>query len=442
MVRHQLPLHRPRARARDELLAVVHEALRRALRGDGGAGDRHDAGDRRAGLLPAARQVRRRGVRGLRPPGPARAAARGLRRGDRAPGRAGRDLGAARRALLRRGPLRARARRAAAGLRGAGQGPRAHPDLRQDLLRPRWRRLRRAARSPDRGRRARLPSRRRRRRPGHGARGPQERRADRRRGRPRGQVAVCRDRRRPQRVDQRARTQPRSARRAARPLRRAGRLLLVLAPAHATRPRRRAALRRARLRAALVDGLRQAEGGRGCDDRSWARPGTRGNRRRARCERPGVGGQAQLPSHSQPRRARPGRGAHRQGRHATEPVRGAPGGSGGPPWPAAVPDHDDRVLPADGRDPPGACPASPGRDRRRGVSAPDPLRSRARDPLPGGCGPGRSRPRRARAQRHGPVLRRADGGLRLHPERLGAVLRLALCSPADHLRRRQSARTR
>ena len=33
----------------------------------------------------------RRGARGLRPPGPARAAARGLRRGDRAPRRAGRD---------------------------------------------------------------------------------------------------------------------------------------------------------------------------------------------------------------------------------------------------------------------------------------------------------------------------------------------------------------
>ena len=78
-----------------------------------------------------------------------------------------------------------------------------------------------------------------------------------------------------------------------------------------------------------------------------------------------------------------------------------------------------------------------GQDRRGRVRAPHALRGRARDPLPGGGRPRRARPRRARAQRHGPVLRRADGGLRLHPERLGAVLRLALRAPADPLRRRQ-----
>ena len=59
--------------------------------------------------------------------------------------------------------------------------------------------------------------------------------------------------------------------------------------------------------------------------------------------------------------------------------------------------------------------------------------------LPGGDRPRRAGPRRARAQRHGPVLRRADGRLRLHPERLGPVLRLALRPPADHLRRRLPA---
>ena len=116
VVRHQLPLHRAGARPRHELLAVVHEALRRARRGDGGAGNRHRARDRRTGVVPVARQVRRRGVRGLRPAQPARAPARGLRRGDRAPRGAGRDLGAARRAVLRRGPLRARARCSAARL--------------------------------------------------------------------------------------------------------------------------------------------------------------------------------------------------------------------------------------------------------------------------------------------------------------------------------------
>lgn len=46
------------------------------------------------------------------------------------------------------------------------------------------------------------------------------------------------------------------------------------------------------------------------------------------------------------------------------------------------------------------------------------------------------RPRRARAQRHGPVLWRAAQGLRLHRERLGPVVRLALRPSADHRVRR------
>ena len=64
-----------------------------------------------------------------------------------------------------------------------------------------------------------------------------------------------------------------------------------------------------------------------------------------------------------------------KGRHATEPVRGAPRGSGRPPRPAAVPDHDDRVLPADDRDPPGACPASQGEIDDAEYLRRDPLRS-------------------------------------------------------------------
>ena len=63
-------------------------------------------------------------------------------------------------------------------------------------------------------------------------------------------------------------------------------------------------------------------------------------------------------------------------------------------------------------------------------------RGRARDPPPGGHRAGRARARRARAQRHGPVLRGADGRLRVHRQRVGAELRLALRAPADHLRRR------
>ena len=108
---------------------------------------------------------------------------------------------------------------------------------------------------------------------------------------------------------------------------------------------------------------------------------------------------------------------------------------------ADVPDDDDRLVSADRRDPP-ARARSCGRARstRPHLRGADARRDRAGDRLPGGDRPRRAGARRARAQRHGPVLRRADARLRLHPERLGAVLRLALRAPADHLRRRQPAR--
>ena len=79
--------------------------------------------------LPAARQVRRRRRRGLRPP---RACSRPLLEvyGEVLERLA--EQGATwvqlDEPVLRRGPLRARARRAPARLRGAGEGPRAHPD--------------------------------------------------------------------------------------------------------------------------------------------------------------------------------------------------------------------------------------------------------------------------------------------------------------------------
>ena len=60
--------------------------------------------------------------------------------------------------------------------------------------------------------------------------------------------------------------------------------------------------------------------------------------------------------------------------------------------------------------------------------------------LAGGARSRRARARRVRAQRHGRVLRRAARRLRLHRQRLGAELRLALRQAADHLRRRVAAR--
>ena len=229
------------------------QAVRRARRGHGGARRRHRARDLSGRSRSCCLAKPADGVPGrLRPARPDRAAPRRLRRDPRAPRRAGRQLGAARRAVLRRGPRRARARRAATRVRGAGEGPRAHADLRQDLLRPRRRRLRRAPRPARRGHRARPPSR------------PPERRADRQRTAGlEDQCAVRRDRRRAQRVDQRARAQPRPARRAPRPLR----------ASSSSRPRARCCTRRStsmpsrpptpRRRAALLDGVREAEGRRG-----------------------------------------------------------------------------------------------------------------------------------------------------------------------------------
>ena len=280
-------------------------------------------------------------------------------------GRAGRDLGPARRALLRRGPLRARARRAAARLRGAGQGPRAHPD-------------------------------------------PASRPTSTTSATPTACCATCPiegiglDFHRGGRLDRAW-----SAR--------AKNVELIADEG---------GLEDKWLFAGIVDGrnvwINELEhsldllGGlrdrcaelvvsTSCsllhtpvdldaeppsdvlDDelRSWMafakqkvgevatlargpRRGPRGDRRRARRQRPGARGPAQLPPHPQPGGAR--RGSRRstdEDARAPEPVRGAPRGPARPPRPAALPDHDDRLLPADGRDPPGARRASRGQDRPR-----------------------------------------------------------------------------
>ena len=133
-------------------------------------------------------------------------------------------------------------------------------------------------------------------------------------------------------------------------------------------------------------------------------------------------------------------GTRRGARSAHQPVRGAQAGAAGPHrHPRALPRDDDRLLPPDRRDPADPREGEARRDRLADLQGGHAERDREGDPLPGGRGPRRARARRAGAQRHGPVLRRADGGLRLHRERLGAVLRLALRAAADHLRRRAAA---
>ena len=64
-------------------------------------------------------------------------------------------------------------------------------------------------------------------------------------------------------------------------------------------------------------------------------------------------------------------------------------------------------------------------------------RNRAQRARAGSAGAGRARARRSRAQRHGRILRRAARRLRIQPVRLGAVLRLALREAADPVRRHQ-----
>ena len=128
------------------------QAVRR-VRGGEGARHRHQAGAGRAALVPAAGQVRRRRARGLRPPRACSSrCSRSTARCSSASRRRAR-LGAARRARAASRTASERELEALeARLRGAGRGRRAHPDLRQDLLRPRRRGLPRAARPA--GRRA------------------------------------------------------------------------------------------------------------------------------------------------------------------------------------------------------------------------------------------------------------------------------------------------
>ena len=115
---------------------------------------------------------------------------------------------------------------------------------------------------------------------------------------------------------------------------------------------------------------------------------------------------------------------------AARAATGAPGGAGGP-RPAALPDHDHRLAAADRRGPAPARAAGQGRDRRGRLRAGHRTAHHRRHRLAGADGPGRAGPRRVRANRHGRVLRRADGRLPDHGQRLGALLRKPMHAAAD-----------
>ena len=93
------------------------------------------------------------------------------------------------------------------------------------------------------------------------------------------------------------------------------------------------------------------------------------------------------------------------------------------PQPAAVPDDDHRLAAADDRGASAARAARQGRARTGGLRRRDRAPHHRLGRLAGADGPRRARPRRVRAHRHGRVLRRADGRLPHHAQRLGPLLR-------------------
>src|SRR5204862_113104 len=135
----------------------------------------------------------------------------------------------------------------------------------------------------------------------------------------------------------------------------------------------------------------------------------------------------------------PGLGAHKRSRgprarrsarsgplRPRRPGVRAPGGPARARRTARAAHDDDRLLPADGRDPGCATRPARGADRRGRLRAVPRGPDRPRDRGPGEPRPRRARPRRAGAQRHGRVLRPAAGRVRLLGERVGAGLRQPL----------------
>ena len=120
-------------------------------------------------------------------------------------------------------------------------------------------------------------------------------------------------------------------------------------------------------------------------------------------------------------------------------VRGARRRSARALQPACLPDHDDRLISANRRSPQSARRARQGRPDRRRLQIVPAGPDGAHGALAGRDRPRRARAWRVRTQRHGPVFRRTARGLRLHRQRLGAILRLALRQPADPVRRRLPA---
>ena len=386
----------------------------------------HAAGAARAGHLPAAGQARRRGADGFDRSSLLDALLRVYAEVIERARRARRRLGAARRALPRRGPHRAGARRAA----GTPTRRSGEADERPALLRRRPTSTTSATRSAGAARAAG-----RRRSASTSCAGREQRRRSPAMAGARRQDAGRRRRRRPQRLAQRPRRRLDQLRAVLGLAGRAGRRR---PPARCCtcrydldaepRPRRRAALagwrspsrrstRSSRSAAALA--------------RRRATPIAAGSRTPpALADRPHAStrsdaGCALALSPADARRAE------------RAPSRAAPRSAQRSACRCCRPPRSARSR----RPPRSAGPArSSARARSTRPSTSGRMRAEidARDRAPGGARPRRAGARRARAQRHGAVLRRAARRLRRHRERLGAVLRHA----AACARRSSSATSR
>ncbi len=194
-------------------------------------------------------------------------------------------------------------------------------------------------------------------------------------------------------------------------------------------PRRGARMARVRAREARGAG---SPGPRG-------RRRARGARRAARRVATAHLGAQDIGADQRRRRPTPSRGPERARLFAPSGARGAARRAARAPRTARAPDHNDRLVPADRRDPGSSPAAAGGRARQRGLRGVPARTDRRGGRGAGAHRPRRARPRRARAQRHGRVLRRAAQRLRLLARRLGPVLREPLRKASDPVRRRLAA---
>ncbi|KAF1858480.1 hypothetical protein Lal_00014997 [Lupinus albus] len=414
VVRHELSLPRAGIR-RGHALRPRARAPAGAGRAGARAGPRRQGDARRPADVPVARQ----GQGWRRPPRAARvSAARVLRPAGPAEG-GGRRMGAAGRTDPRPRPAGRLDARVRARLPPAAR--RRRPGAACDVLRtaagkpePRVQAARRRA---ARGRRARAG------------------RIAARRGLAGGtQGAVGRHRRRPQHLARGPGRLPSAPAARARAARRSGMDRTVLLPAaRAVHARARRGPRR---RTAHLARRRPRKAGR------TAHPETGARRRRSR-RRTGAGRRprrAGVPP-CEPARGAPGR-RRRAGRAAAGcrpprvPVRAAPGRAVRPPQPARISHDDDRLVPTDAGHPRRARGLAPRRPGGRRLRHRDARRDRPRRPRAGKPRAGRPRTRRGRTQRHGRILRRTTGRLRVQRRRLGAVVRFALRETARAVRRR------